>query len=398
MKRIAEVDGLRAVAALSVFAVHAFAAPVIVRFTHGGWAGVDLFFVISGYLITSILLGMRDDPEYFKNFYMRRTLRIFPPYYAFFLICFVGTLLAGPHSISPRLWLTFLLYGTSLTVIRHWFAGAISHVPVPMRAIHVTWSLSIEELFYLLWAPAVRFLKERQLLQLIAGAIVIAPIVRWGVRDFGGHAEYYFFPARFDSLAFGALLAILRRSGKLKSIPGYAAALSSLITAFLLIVITDPQEQKWFAIIGYSIIALNMTVLLAYVLEHAGSADLLCRVLRSRVFVRVGTISYMFYLLHLFVLLMYPPMSGVVPSHPWLGRTMHLMLSFFTIYLLAELSWKFFETPILRLKSRFESQPVRAGEEATIDLAAWRPVEVKPTSQLAPSAGMPQPSVSKAAV
>jgi len=381
MERIAEVDGLRAVAALSVFAVHAFASPVILRLTHGGWAGVDLFFVISGYLITTILLAMRGDPAYFKNFYMRRTLRIFPPYYLFFLICFVCTLVASHHSLSPRLWLTFLFYGTSLTVIRPWFAGAISQVPVPMRAIHVTWSLSIEELFYLLWAPAVRFLKERQLLLVVAGAIVAAPFVRWAVRDLGGHAEYYFFPARFDSIAFGALLAIWRRSGRLKHVPGFVAALCSLMTAFLLIVIPDPQEQKWFAITGYSLLALNMAVLLGYVLEHAGSSELLCRLLRLRVLVRVGTISYMFYLLHLFVLLMYPSMSDVFPSHHGLGRLLHLVLSFFTIYFLAELSWRFFETPILRLKSRFDPQKAKATPEKTLELASWKPA-VEPVNQL----------------
>ena len=382
MERIAEVDGLRAVAALSVFAVHAFAAPVIVRFTHGGWAGVDLFFVISGYLITTILLGMKGDPNYFKNFYMRRTLRIFPPYYLFFLICFVGTIFASHSPLSPRLWLAFALYGASLTVVQHWFAGAISHVPVPMRAIHVTWSLSIEELFYLLWAPAVRFLKERQLLRLVIGAIVVAPLVRWWVRDLGGHAEYYFLPARVDSIAFGALLAVLRRSGRLKHVPGYLAAVCSLVTAFLLIVITDPQEQKWFAIIGYSVIAVNMAVLLGYVLEHAGSSDLLCRLLRSRVLVRVGTVSYMFYLLHLFVLLMYPSMSDLFPSHHWAGRTLHLVLSFFTIYFLAELSWRFFETPILRLKSRFESKGEGAITESAIGFHKRKPVSVESAGEL----------------
>src|SRR5271166_5120375 len=76
MERIPEIDGLRALAALSVFASHAFAF-TLVRVTGAGWIGVDLFFVISGYLITTILLGMRGSSHYFKNFYMRRTLRIF---------------------------------------------------------------------------------------------------------------------------------------------------------------------------------------------------------------------------------------------------------------------------------------------------------------------------------
>lgn len=99
MEKISEIDGLRALAALSVFANHALIW-TLVRATGSGWIGVDLFFVISGYLITSILLGMRDSPKYFKNFYMRRTLRIFPPYYALFFLCLLCGLLDHNYQVS----------------------------------------------------------------------------------------------------------------------------------------------------------------------------------------------------------------------------------------------------------------------------------------------------------
>jgi peptidoglycan/LPS O-acetylase OafA/YrhL len=357
MKRIPEIDGLRALAALSVFAYHVFGFSSIVRFSHAGWVGVDLFFVISGYLITTILLGMRGEPHYFRNFYMRRTLRIFPPYYLFFLICLVTALLSANYHLSGRLWTAFALYGTSLAVVQPWYPGAVSHLPGPVRAIEVTWSLSIEEFFYLLWAPAVRFLKRRYLFALIFAIIVIAPLVRWYMHVPGARAEYYFFPARIDRLAFGALLALWRSSGRTFHIPGWSVAIFSLASASVLVLLDDPQANGIFAVFGYTLIAVTMALLLAFVLKQAGSTNLLCRALRSRPLVRVGTISYMFYLLHLFVIRMFRDwFPSVAASHWALNRTLQLAGSLITTIALAALSWKYFETPILRLKSRFASE------------------------------------------
>jgi peptidoglycan/LPS O-acetylase OafA/YrhL len=357
MKRIPEIDGLRALAALSVFAYHVFGFSAIVRFSHAGWVGVDLFFVISGYLITTILLGMRGEPHYFKNFYMRRTLRIFPPYYLFFVICLVTALLSANYHPSGRLWSTLALYGTSLAVIRPWYPGAVSHLPGPVRAIEVTWSLSIEEFFYLLWAPAVRFLKPRYLFVLIFAIILIAPLVRWHMHVPGARVEYYFFPARIDTLAFGALLALWRTSGRPFHIPGWSVAIFSLASAAVLILLRDPQTNRLFAVVGYTLIAVTMALLLAFVLKHAGSTNLFCRALRSRPLVRIGAISYMFYLLHLFVIRMFRDwFPSVTASHWALNRTLQLAGSLVTTIALAALSWKYFETPILRLKSRFASE------------------------------------------
>lgn len=355
MERIPEIDGLRALAALSVFAFHEFGAPAIIRFTHGGWAGVDLFFVISGYLITTILLGMRGGPGYFKNFYMRRTPRIFPPYYLFFLICFICALFVRNYHLSRGLWLAFASYGTSLVGVRPWFAGAVSHLPGPVRAMQVTWSLSIEEFFYLVWAPAVRYVKERYRFGLVTAIIVMAPVVRWYLHGLGGQMDYYFLGARMDTIAFGSLLGLWRWSGRSSCVSGYWVAISLLVTAVMLIVINDPQGKAWFAAFGYTLIAVSMALLLAFVLEHTGSSNLLCRALRSRVLVRVGTVSYMFYLLHLFVIRMNRDwVPELLPSHPIVWRLLQLGLSLGTTLFLAELSWRYFETPILRLKSRFD--------------------------------------------
>jgi peptidoglycan/LPS O-acetylase OafA/YrhL len=101
MERISEIDGLRALAAILVFANHALIW-TLVRVTGSGWIGVEFFFLIYGSLITSTLLGMRDSPNCFKNFYMRRTLRIFPPHYALFFLCLLWMLIANTRFRQTR--------------------------------------------------------------------------------------------------------------------------------------------------------------------------------------------------------------------------------------------------------------------------------------------------------
>ena len=358
MERVPEIDGLRALAALSVFAHHAFGFPAIVRFTGAAWVGVDLFFVISGYLITTILLGMRGASHYFKIFYMRRTLRIFPPYYAFFLLCFGLAIIfewSGSYHLSARLWLAFALYGTSLIVVEPWYGGAVSRLPQPVRAIEVTWSLSIEELFYLLWAPAVRFLTKRQLRLLVLIIIFLAPVVRWYVHSPGERTEYFFFPARMDTLAFGALLALLGDRVRLSPVRGWIVLLSGAVSGCFVFLIRDPERNAFFGVFGYTAIALSMALLLAFVLARAGSNDRLCRFLRYPTLVKLGSISYMFYLLHLFVIMgFHRTFANVMVDHWAWNRTLQLAGSLAVTISTAALSWKYFESPILRLKSHFE--------------------------------------------
>jgi peptidoglycan/LPS O-acetylase OafA/YrhL len=369
MERVPEIDGLRALAALSVFAHHVFGFPALVRITGASWIGVDLFFVISGYLITTILLGMRDASHYFKTFYMRRTLRIFPPYYAFFLLCFGLTVIFerwDSYPLSPRLWWAFALYGASLVVVQHWFSGALSQLPPPVRSIEVTWSLSIEELFYLLWAPAVRFLTRQQLRVLVLGIILLAPVLRWYVHSPGARTEYFFFPARIDTLAFGALLALFGDRIIRWPVRGWMVLLSLVISASFLLLIPNPEYNAYFAVFGYTVIALSMALLLAFVLARAATGNWLCRYLRSPSLVKLGSISYMFYLLHLFVIMTFRRLfANVLVDHWAWNRILQFAASFAVTILAAALSWKYFESPILKLKSRFEVDRRNRSEEVS---------------------------------
>jgi peptidoglycan/LPS O-acetylase OafA/YrhL len=164
--RIRELDGLRAIAVLMVIAVHYFSW-ILYSGAGFGWLGVDIFFILSGFLITTILLGLREKEDYFKTFYARRALRIFPPYYLCLTVYFLISL-AVHKPATVGLWLRYVFHYTSLQVGQ----PAILHVGRPVTphdlsminsgvavGLAVMWSLSVEEIYYTVWAPVVRFFR-----------------------------------------------------------------------------------------------------------------------------------------------------------------------------------------------------------------------------------------------
>jgi peptidoglycan/LPS O-acetylase OafA/YrhL len=171
--RVADLDGLRGLAILAVVAVHSTNAllglvqqgyPVarvdapLYLALHAGWAGVDLFFVLSGYLITGILLKAKGQPGYYRNFYARRALRIMPLYYGVLLARLALARAAGPWwlAVNPDEWLAHALY-----VGNFWQCHArTTGTPFDSGGLHVCWSLAVEEQFYLVW-PVVVALASR---------------------------------------------------------------------------------------------------------------------------------------------------------------------------------------------------------------------------------------------
>ena len=134
----------------------------------GGWIGVDLFFVLSGFLITGILYDAKGGPHYFRNFYMRRSLRIFPLYYAFLILIFaVMPLLraSGADHVGKQVWMW--TYLSNVLFARVGWEG------MPAHTTHL-WSLAIEEQFYLLWPLLVWLASRRRLIQLCVGSIAVA--------------------------------------------------------------------------------------------------------------------------------------------------------------------------------------------------------------------------------
>lgn len=214
---MAELDALRGMAVLMVLFFHGFYFTTGAARFHGlvhwlllttgaGWVGVNLFFVLSGFLITGILLDSRDKPDYYRNFYLRRALRILPAYYGVLLL----VLIAGRTGIVQRnvSWAFVGLSFIYLTNVTGFFGVQCQYA--------VLWSLAVEEHFYLLWPTVVRNFTRRALPWFCGLIIVGCPVLRafyyWRHYDYG--SGYTWLVA--DGLAWGALLAALAR-GKLSS-------------------------------------------------------------------------------------------------------------------------------------------------------------------------------------
>lgn len=379
------LDGLRGLAILLVMLYHtthyglarSVADRALTIVPSIGWSGVDLFFVLSGYLITGILLGAKDSPAYYRAFYARRILRIFPLYYAtlvFFLLIVPRLPLFAPidyfwnpGSSREQVWYWLFLSNVQAAV-----TGAWHH-----KTLGITWSLSIEEQFYLVWPFVVRHAGERRLLQICAGTIVAALALRIGLLVAGASplAAYTLTPCRLDTLATGAAIAILaRRPGGLTALARIArVALPAALVAFGAI-------QTWIrftqpAVSGYEavtrqVLALNSAPLMqtiGFTLLCVIYGSLLVRVLMAPTgapFARVfevgwlrsfGTYSYAMYLFHFFVGIL--AVSLFTPgNHPgWFipAQIGFWLLAIGVTWLLAWASWFLLEERVLRLKRRF---------------------------------------------
>jgi peptidoglycan/LPS O-acetylase OafA/YrhL len=325
------LDGVRGLAILLVIWFHQTiyfqpaAGPDLIykRLARMGWCGVDLFFVLSGFLITGILLDARDRAarpgRYFGHFYARRTLRIFPLYYAvlvglILVLPLLAQLVGGGLAFASaeqdslrahQAW--YWLYVSNFFAARHgWLENGVADV---------LWSLSIEEQFYLVWPAVVWFAGRRRLVWICLGLIALAPatrlaLVAWGARPI---VAYVVTPARVDTLAIGALLAALVRSGPdalaqlvrlarpVLACTGAAIALLVLWRAFLMaepgqVVMIDYDPVM--LTVGLSLLAVFFGALLVVVVGADASAPL-ARVFRAAPLRFFGVYSYAIYLFHL---------------------------------------------------------------------------------------------------
>ena len=222
---IPALDGVRALAILLVMGVHTdvffrsqpTAGTRLVDAVMGfGWGGVDLFFVLSGFLITGILFDTRAAPGYYTSFYARRALRIFPLYYVALAVILLVLPILGAmwHHATPKLfehqaWLW--TYTTNIGIALHgrWELAATGQTVL-------FWSLAVEEQFYLVWPFLVAALSPRALTRLAGAMVVGALLLRLGLVFWGDHvvAVYVSTLTRMDALAMGALVALAaRRAG-----------------------------------------------------------------------------------------------------------------------------------------------------------------------------------------
>jgi peptidoglycan/LPS O-acetylase OafA/YrhL len=308
-KHIPALDGVRGIAILMVmshhFAIVSNHTP-LQRLVGGclefGWAGVDLFFVLSGFLITGILLDSKNGEQYFRNFYIRRCLRIFPLYYVFVLTTFVALPCVDGE-------LAHLLSHTEGGI--GWYLAYLSNFRISQAGrfgfgmLNVTWSLAIEEQFYLVWPIVVYALNRRALMTLCVALVLGAPAIRLMlVAQSASWVTVYVMPyCRVDPLACGALVALLTRTTVSVSLLSRFARLGILLGAASLAVTLimnpgrHPAVSNWMLTLGFSGLAwlFASALLLLLLSSQTASANRLCS---SRTLVYLGNFSYGLYLVH----------------------------------------------------------------------------------------------------
>lgn len=374
-KRIAALDGVRGIAILLVFLFHTRPASGISSACNVWntlcsplWCGVDLFFVLSGFLITGILLSTKNHSKYFLNFYARRTLRIFPLYYGVLVALFVilpllamlpglplQKVLSGGYYRqlwNNQAWLWFYLQNFLQAKGRHQLPG-LGHF----------WSLAIEEQFYLIWPFLVYALSERGMLRLSLLIFCCGLPLRWVMLNHGFDAweiRHLTF-SRIDTLAAGACLAILVRNfpqSVLRRIAIVLAIVSSVGLALLVGLVPNvstnaPAVTVW----GYTLLALLFSsVLLAISQEML--PNLIMRLISHRVLIFFGTLSYGIYVFHWPIVHCVRAVFDRVPVSSFAGFPLLLHITEWVVTLsltvsVAILSWWLYESQILRLKRFF---------------------------------------------
>jgi peptidoglycan/LPS O-acetylase OafA/YrhL len=263
-RHLPALDGIRGLAVLFVLVFHIFqveAEPasgllrLAYKATRVGQTGVDLFFVLSGFLITGILFDTKGSRSYFRNFYARRTLRIFPLYYGVLIVATILLPIVLGHRVTDANTWCLWTYTANMPAVFHAEPVSFGHF----------WTLAVEEQFYLIW-PAVVFAFARPtLMKVCVGCVVGSVFVRVGLIRLGCSPNS-FMPGRLDSLAMGGLLALAARgSGGMaawREKSWVALAGLALIVAPLYIAKTGSHED-WLQVVKYTMLAALYAALLA---------------------------------------------------------------------------------------------------------------------------------------
>ena len=354
--RITELDGLRAVAVGLVFLNH-FAPvatfPQLAFLKSFGWIGVDIFFVISGFLITGILLDSRSR-HYYRDFYVRRTLRIFPLTTLFLPPLIASMLLyrGGLHYQqmvegwgSPA-WL-FLYLGNVKT--------AVSGVEPPAVFVPL-WSLHVEEQFYLLFPFIVHNASRNTLRRLLIAMIVGAPLLRiclWWLAPEKELLQFMLLPCRMDGLALGGLIALRLRMGEWNiSKAGLGAAIAVLFALSVAVFAAGGRVQVAHLkrTLGYSVSAMTFAGVVLWIVLFRGSRA--TNWLNTGPMQFIGMISYGLYLYQTPAGDLLAGLAGSRLPNNWLETLGGSNLLWIVLVAVATLSWYVIEQPFLRMKDR----------------------------------------------
>ncbi len=368
--RIPALDGLRGIAILLVLLWHGFFgvasdSRVVSNLLAVGtlsWSGVDLFFVLSGFLIGGILLDARDSNSYFKTFYIRRAFRILPLYgliiglYCLYRLHYLPLPGSGEIPLAGGIPLASYLTFTQ----NFWMAYLGAWGSIIMMA---TWSLAVEEQFYLTIPILVRKLDRSRLTLVLIFVVISAPLLRVFLLfnvPHGDLADYLLMPCRADALCLGVLSAILVRSRRgWDFLLGKRTLLYSTTCGLLLVLAWFSYKQYGqtatpMVTFGFSVLGLFYTCCLLIALMKTRTSE---RVLCNRRLMELGGIAYCVYLVHTplivaarrltpicFPFLRKLPIPYVVGIEVLLGGLLGIVAS----VAIAKISWRFFEQPMLR--------------------------------------------------
>jgi peptidoglycan/LPS O-acetylase OafA/YrhL len=378
------LDGLRAIAVMMVFVQHYGNRYFLSRW---GWTGVDIFFVLSGFLITGILYDSQHKSHRYRDFYVRRSLRIFPPYYFIWaVVLLLAPLAHWQWSWRWALWPVYLgnyarflflhVPGDPYRFEQLTFGAPVSSwfgYPFHLYIGHF-WSLCVEEQFYLVWPVVVYQVRRREtLIKVCLAVIILSPVIR-GILSVALSPQflrmelfYRSLPTRLDALLIGGLIALCLRGPEetvVRRLRRPLLLVSTVLFVALYFISTKvlslPLEgaaSNWIGVFGFTVIDVFAAALILECI-HPGSA--LGAALSWKPLRALGMISYGFYIYHDLLHDFYSALAQrISPRHAY---SMTLLIAFIATLLIATISYRLLERPLLKLKDRFAGQVHTAPE------------------------------------
>lgn len=378
---IRSLDGLRALAVALVMLFH-------FKLVDSGWIGVQIFFVLSGFLITRILLHEKHQSLgfYLKRFYWRRSLRIFPLYFTYLILISIAFLFVqAPEATTSKLPYLFTYTFNFTRLSPEW-----THSPLFTHF----WSLSVEEQFYLVWPLMVfllpdRWLKRAMILIILSGPVVRYLLGKWllGTElsdEAAGEAIYWFTFSHFDAFAMGGAITLFNIPQKITypgRLLGIAVALTGIVGLANWLLLTSQGQNYSFHTFGYGVgitsnyqhvwsyTLLNLcftAIIIGFITENRLSRSYPIRLFQHPVLVSIGKVSYGMYVFHWAIMAAFVKLTAPYLGKGWLA----FILYFCVVWAVSWLSFYQYENRFLQLKDRFFSNNKDAKKEPRQQVAS----------------------------
>ena len=348
------LDGLRGLCCLLVIFYHTFYF-VLEKYLSFIWVSIDIFFVLSGFLITDILLNLNLNKKSIFTFYIKRGLRVFPLYYLSLILFFIILPVLSINTLNVDYYKQNQVWFWSF--LQNWLM--IFNPPKESSLVHL-WSMAVEEQFYLLWPLIILFVKKPKRLLLIIITLLLAVIAfRFWIWDIKiekiEYGNLYSF-TRIDGICVGCIVALLKKIN-----PGYINKRIAIIVLtiaglnFLFYYLNRESSMPYFGLIGFFTFSIVVGILVDEIINNENS--IFSKIFRFPPLRFIGKISYGTYIFHLPVYLAFKPyVESWAASHieeippPYFASGVLTILSFIIGYL----SYKYFEIHFLRLKQKLE--------------------------------------------